>query len=36
MEHYKNEVFPGKINKNVKWEFQNGYWEENYAEFVKQ
>lgn len=36
MDDYKENVFPGKLNKNITWDFQNGYWEDNYAEFVKE
>ena len=34
MEHYKHEVFPGKVNNNVEWEFQNEHWETDYRKFM--
>jgi len=34
MEDYKQNVFPGKVNNNITWEFQNEYWEKDYRKFV--
>lgn len=35
MEDYKQNVFAGQVKGYIRWEFQNEYWEKNYAEFVK-